>query len=304
MERFVFVSAAGLTDLMVGLSPFPGAKRQTERTLRASELRAVLVQPGPFQETWTSPEAGIWPGRRRAVVFGRGQSPWSYVAMDDVAEACVRLSTMADPPEAIELGGPEELTRHEVLDAFERAYGGRFRRLSVPRAVLEVGARGLRRGGQNSHRSSDWCSCATSRGSACRRSRCAAWAWSRSRCPGASRRWLRPPSLGRAAQPGAERLPAASPTHSERKGALACPDAVSLTPPSETIPAPRDARCQGRCGRPGYRTGRVAPLVCGHGEPGPRRRQVDAMRSRIARVSCSGACSGIQCVMPGSSTNR
>jgi uncharacterized protein YbjT (DUF2867 family) len=145
VERFVFVSAAGLTDLMAGLSPFLAAKRQTERTLRASRLRAVLVQPGPFQETWTSPQVGIWPGRRRAVVFGRGRSLSSDVAMDDVAEACVRLATMADPPEAIQLGGPEELTRHDVIDAFERAYGGRFRRLTVPRAVLRAGARALRR---------------------------------------------------------------------------------------------------------------------------------------------------------------
>jgi NADH dehydrogenase len=145
VQRFVLVSAAGMTDLMVRLSPFLAAKRQTEQTLRASRLRTVLVQPGPFQETWTSPGAGIWPGRRRAVVLGRGRSPWSDVAMDDVAEACVRLATMTDPPEVIQLGGPEELTRHQVIDVFERAYGGRFRRFSVPRAVLRAGARALRR---------------------------------------------------------------------------------------------------------------------------------------------------------------
>jgi uncharacterized protein YbjT (DUF2867 family) len=145
VQRFVFVSATGMTDLMVGRSPFLAAKRQTEQTLRGSRLRAVLVQPGPFQETWTSPETGIWPDKRRAVVFGRGRSPSSDVAMDDVAEACVRLATMADPPEAIQLGGPEELTRHQVIDVFERAYGGRFRRFSVPRAVLRAGARALRR---------------------------------------------------------------------------------------------------------------------------------------------------------------
>src|SRR3954454_23361483 len=75
VERFVFVSAAALTDLMVRLSPFLAAKQRTERTLRASELRAVLVQPGPFQEVWSSRAAGIRPDKRRAVVFGRGRSP-------------------------------------------------------------------------------------------------------------------------------------------------------------------------------------------------------------------------------------
>jgi NADH dehydrogenase len=37
------------------------------------------------------------------------------------------------------------LTRHKVVDAFERAAGGRFRRLVVPRPVLVAGARALRR---------------------------------------------------------------------------------------------------------------------------------------------------------------
>ena len=145
VQRFVFVSAAGMTDLMVRRSPFLAAKRQTEQTLRAARLRPVLVQPGPFQEVWTSPETGIWPDKRRALVFGRGRSPCSDVAMDDVAEACVRLATMPDPPEVVPLGGPEALTRHQVIDAFERAYGGRFRRFAVPRAVLGLGARVLRR---------------------------------------------------------------------------------------------------------------------------------------------------------------
>jgi NADH dehydrogenase len=64
--------------------------------------------------------------------------------LDDVAEACVRLATMGDPPEVIQLGGPEGLTRHQVIEAFERTYGGRFRRYSVPRAVLRLGALALR----------------------------------------------------------------------------------------------------------------------------------------------------------------
>ena len=144
VARFVFVSAAGLSDRMVAASPFLAAKRRTEERLLASRLQAVLVQPAPFQETWTSPEAGIRPDRRLAVVFGRGRAPSNDVAVDDVAEACVRLATAADPSERIELGGPEALTRHQVVDAFERAYGTRFRRVSVPRPVLRLGALGLR----------------------------------------------------------------------------------------------------------------------------------------------------------------
>lgn len=37
------------------------------------------------------------------------------------------------------------MTRREVVDAFEQAYGTRFRRISVPRPVLATGARLMRR---------------------------------------------------------------------------------------------------------------------------------------------------------------
>jgi NADH dehydrogenase len=93
---------------------------------------------------WLSPVTGIDATKRRAVLFGRGRTPASYIAVDDVAEACVRLTLADDPPAEIELANAEQLTRREVVDAFERAYGTRFRRISVPRPVLATGARLLR----------------------------------------------------------------------------------------------------------------------------------------------------------------
>ncbi len=69
-----------------------------------------------------------------------------YVAQDNVAEASVRVATMADKPGSIDFGGPQPLTRHEVVDAFERAVGARFRRVVVPRPVLVAGAATASRG--------------------------------------------------------------------------------------------------------------------------------------------------------------
>jgi uncharacterized protein YbjT (DUF2867 family) len=145
VERFVFVSAQGMTDAMVDLVPLFAAKRATERLLQASSMRSVIVRPAAFQEAWLGPESGIRPEKRLAVIYGRGRTPVPYVAEDDVAEACVRLATMDDPPGELDLGGPEALTRHEVVDAFERVLGVRMRRLVVPRPVLAFGARALRR---------------------------------------------------------------------------------------------------------------------------------------------------------------
>jgi NADH dehydrogenase len=145
VQRFVFVSALAGDRAAAELVPLFAAKRATERVLRASSLRPVIVRPAAFQEMWLSAASGIRPDKRRAVILGRGRNPVPYVAQDDVAEACVRLATMADPPEAVDFGGPEPLTRHEVVDAVERAVGGRFRRVVVPRPVLAAGARALRR---------------------------------------------------------------------------------------------------------------------------------------------------------------
>jgi uncharacterized protein YbjT (DUF2867 family) len=145
VERFVFVSSAGLTDAMVHRAPFPAAKRQAEASVRASTVPSVVIRPGPLQELWLGGDSGLQPEKRRAVILGRGRSRASYVASDDVAEACVRLAVADTPPAVVEAGGPEALTRHEIVDAFERELGVRFRRIPVPRPVLAAGARVLRR---------------------------------------------------------------------------------------------------------------------------------------------------------------
>jgi NADH dehydrogenase len=145
VERFVFVSSCGLTDAMVRRAPFAAAKRLAEEAVRASSMPTVVIRPAPLQELWLAGDSGLHLEKRRAVIFGRGRAPVSYVSMDDVAEACVRLAVAGDPPALVDAGGPEELTRHEVVDAFERETGARFRRIPVPRPVLEVGARALRR---------------------------------------------------------------------------------------------------------------------------------------------------------------
>ena len=144
VRRFVFLSASDQTPAMVARSPFMSAKQHTERVLRTSTMRSVIVRPAAFQELWLSPTVGLLPDRRMAMIFGHGRTPDPYIAVDDVAEAVVRLALADDPPAEVDIGGPQRLTRHEVVDAFERATGVRFRRVSVPRPVLAAGSRLLR----------------------------------------------------------------------------------------------------------------------------------------------------------------
>lgn len=144
VQRFVFVSMAGLSPAMVSRSALAAAKQRTEALLRASPMRTVIVRPAPFDEVWLTATTGIRPDARRATIFGRGRARASFVASDDVAEACTRLATADDPQADIDIGGPEALSRRDVVTAYERATGARFRRIPIPRPVLAAGNRALR----------------------------------------------------------------------------------------------------------------------------------------------------------------
>ena len=144
VSRFVFVSLAGLTPTVTSRSPFAMAKWQTEERLRASPMETVVVRPDMFQEVHLSPAVGFdWPnGKVR--IFGTGDAKAAYVALDDVAQAVVRLTLAEEPPSLVEFGGPEKLTRNEAADLFERATGRSMSRRHVPRFALRAGASMLR----------------------------------------------------------------------------------------------------------------------------------------------------------------
>jgi NADH dehydrogenase len=145
VERFVFVSYAGLSDAAARAHPIAAAKRAVERRLAASPMRAVVVRPDCFQELWLGPLTGFDWERRRVVVLGQGRARQRYVALDDVAEAVARLAAAGDAPALVEFGGPEPVSRREAVDIFARATGRPIRRIHVPRAALRAGMRVLRR---------------------------------------------------------------------------------------------------------------------------------------------------------------
>jgi uncharacterized protein YbjT (DUF2867 family) len=142
VERFVFLSFPG--GILAASTPFAKAKLATEQRLRDSSMREVIVRPDAYQEVHLSPIVQFdWP-HRSVTIFGNGDAPAAYVAVDDVAEAVVRLAVASDPPRVIEFGGPEAMTRNQAADAFERALGEPIRRRHVPRAALRLGTIALR----------------------------------------------------------------------------------------------------------------------------------------------------------------
>src|SRR4029077_20970225 len=60
-------------------------------------------------------------------------------------EAIVRLATLGDAPRLVDLGGPEAMSRNELVEAFERETGRPIKSQRVPRFALRVGSIALRR---------------------------------------------------------------------------------------------------------------------------------------------------------------
>ena len=122
-------------------TPLGRGKIATEDRLVASPLHEVILRPDQFQEVWLSPVAQFdWPNRK-VVIFGKGETPVRYVAVDDVAAAAVRLALTDEPPRLVEFGGPDALTRKQAVEVFERVLGEPIRQRHVPRAAMRVGGR-------------------------------------------------------------------------------------------------------------------------------------------------------------------
>lgn len=145
VRRFVFVSAANFDREPGASTPLAAAKLRTEARLRSSPLRETIVRPDMYQEVWLAPATRFdWPSRK-VLIFGKGDTPARYVAVDDVAELVTQLTLDDDPPQLVELGGPEAVTRKQAVGIFERAIGAPIERRHVPRPILRAGAAGLRR---------------------------------------------------------------------------------------------------------------------------------------------------------------
>lgn len=143
VRRFVYVSFAGV-DQMLG-TPLERAKAATERRLAASSMRRVVVRPDAFQEI----HLGL-PGRfdveaGRVAVVGRGDTRRRWVATDDVAALVAAVVSEPDPPELVEFGGPELLSRNEAVAVAERVTGRRFTVRHMPVSVARAGMRVMRR---------------------------------------------------------------------------------------------------------------------------------------------------------------
>jgi uncharacterized protein YbjT (DUF2867 family) len=121
--------------------PLERAKLATEQRLRASEMTVTVVRPDAFQEVHLAPMGRFDVVNGKVSVFGKGDTKHRWVSTDDVAALVASVAVDQHPPTLIEFGGPEALSRNEVIALAEQVTGRRMSRQRMPRSVARLGMR-------------------------------------------------------------------------------------------------------------------------------------------------------------------
>jgi NADH dehydrogenase len=133
--QFVYISIPpGVRDEC----PLFQAKREVEDALVRSGMDYTILLANYFMEVWFSSALGFDCENHRATVYGGGEGPIAWVSYRDVAGIAVdALGASAARNRALLVGGPENLTPHEVIRIFEGVTGHAFTLDHVPGEALE-----------------------------------------------------------------------------------------------------------------------------------------------------------------------
>jgi uncharacterized protein YbjT (DUF2867 family) len=135
VQYFVYTSYSGKIRED---SPLETAKRDCEKRLLASRMRATILRPSYFMEMWLSPALGFDPANGRARIYGSGEAKVSYISLQDVVAYALAVAANPSHPSAfLEMGGPEPLSQLDAVEIFERALGKNVELEKVPLAALE-----------------------------------------------------------------------------------------------------------------------------------------------------------------------
>jgi NADH dehydrogenase len=134
VQQFVYTSFPP----MAASFPLQDAKRAVERRLRDSGLTYTILQPTYFAEVWLSPAVGFDYPNHKAVIYGTGENPISWISFLDVAGfAVASLDNPVARDATLELGGPQGISPLSVIKIFEQAGGRAFHLTHVPVEALQ-----------------------------------------------------------------------------------------------------------------------------------------------------------------------
>lgn len=135
--HFILVSVQGAApDHPMGLLR---AKYAAEQELLASGLSWTILRPTASMETWARLVGRPLVETGKTRILGRGDNPINFVAADDVARF-VELAVV-DPAlrgEAVDVGGPENLTFRQFARTFETVLGQTGKISHVPLPLMRA----------------------------------------------------------------------------------------------------------------------------------------------------------------------
>jgi NADH dehydrogenase len=136
VKQFIYTSFSGNLDRDF---PLRNAKRAVEQHLKESELVFTILRPSMFMEVWLSPAVGFDAANAKATIYGNGDQPIAWITIKDVAQFAVEsLTNPAARNKVLELGGPQNLSPHQVIKLFEKAKGKTFEVTYVPPEALQA----------------------------------------------------------------------------------------------------------------------------------------------------------------------
>ena len=143
VEHFIYMSVVGASsDHPVD---FWRNKAQVEKYLKKSGMTYTIIRPTAFMDLHAYQLIGkpVLEGKR-VMLFGRGSNPRNFVAAEDVAKVIVgALKIPSLRGETIEVGGPENLSAHQVVKTFERVSGRKAKVSHIPLTALRVVSRAM-----------------------------------------------------------------------------------------------------------------------------------------------------------------
>ena len=138
VRRLTYVSYKGVSqDAVVDIFR---VKWYIEDAIRRSGVPYVMLRPTAFMDIWIDQivakgirEKGVAP------IFGDGTSVTNYISVDDVAEFAVKILSRPDVVnEAVDAGGPSNLSQNDVATLVERRFQSPGKRRHVPVAALRL----------------------------------------------------------------------------------------------------------------------------------------------------------------------
>jgi NADH dehydrogenase len=138
VKRLIYVSYFGVAqDAPVDIFR---VKWYIEDAIRRSGVPHVMLRPTAFMDIWIDEllakgirEKGV------ATIFGDGDRVANYIAVDDVAEFAVRILARRDVVnEAVDAGGPSNVSQNQLATLLERRLGTAAKRRHIPVTAMRL----------------------------------------------------------------------------------------------------------------------------------------------------------------------